>query len=165
MSDSTSAPRRERVERNICRRPTGVFEVGYKDASGKQRWRTVDGGITAARALRDQLVAQRNRREPAPNNVRLRFGDAADQWLAGPVADLRQTTRDCFATQSTTISAPASRIADWMPSPQTTWRRLSEISEETGWQRQRSPSSSASATASTATPPAVSDGLAPTPYR
>lgn len=96
MSDSTSAPRRERVERNIYRRPTGVFEVGYKDASGKQRWRTVDGGITAARALRDQLVAQRNRREPAPDNARLRFGDAADQWLAGPVADLRQTTRDCY---------------------------------------------------------------------
>jgi integrase len=73
-----------------------VFEVGYKDASGKQRWRTVDGGITAARALRDQLVTQRNRREPAPDNVRLRFGDAADQWLTGPVADLRQTTRDCY---------------------------------------------------------------------
>jgi integrase len=96
MSNSETTPRRVRVERNIYRRPTGVFEVGYKDASGKQRWRTVDGGITAARALRDQLVAQRNRREPAPDNVRLRFGDAADLWLAGPVADLRQTTRDCY---------------------------------------------------------------------
>ena len=96
MTNSPNAPRRQRVERNIYRRPTGVFEIGYKDASGKQRWRTADGGITAARALRDQLVAQRNRREPAPDNVRLRFGDAADKWLAGPVADLRQTTRDCY---------------------------------------------------------------------
>jgi integrase len=96
MASPQNPPRRERVERNIYRRPTGVFEVGYKDASGKQRWRTVHGGITAARALRDQLVAQRNRREPAPENVRLRFADAADQWLAGPVADLRQTTRDCY---------------------------------------------------------------------
>ena len=96
MSNSSNAPRRQRVERNIYRRPTGVFEVGYKDASGKQRWRTVAGGITAARALRDQLVAQRNRREAAPDNVRLRFGDAADLWLGGPVADLRQTTRDCY---------------------------------------------------------------------
>jgi integrase len=96
MSQPSEPPRRQRVERNIYRRPTGVFEVGYKDASGKQRWRTVDGGITAARALRDQLVAQRNRREAAPDNVRLRFGDAADLWLAGPVADLRQTTRDCY---------------------------------------------------------------------
>lgn len=96
MATNEAAPRRVRVERNIYRRPTGVFEVGFKDASGKQRWRTVDGGITAARALRDQLVAQRNRREPAPDNVRLRFGDAADQWLDGPVTDLRQTTRDCY---------------------------------------------------------------------
>jgi hypothetical protein len=96
MINPSSVPRRVRVERNVYRRSTGVFEVGYKDASGKQRWRTVDGGITAARALRDQLVAQRNRREPAPDNVRLRFGDAADQWLAGPVADLRQTTRGCY---------------------------------------------------------------------
>lgn len=96
MANGQNAPRRVRVERNIYRRPTGVFEVGFKDASGKQRWRTVDGGITAARALRDQLVAQRNRREPTPDNARLRFGDAADLWLAGPVADLRQTTRDCY---------------------------------------------------------------------
>lgn len=96
MSNTPNPPRRVRVERNIYRRPTGVLEVGYKDASGKQRWRTVDGGITAARAVRDQLVAQRNRREPTPDNVRLRFADAADQWLSGPVADLRQTTRDCY---------------------------------------------------------------------
>ena len=49
MSIDKTAPRRERVERNIYRRATGVFEVGFKDAAGKQRWRTVDGGITAAR--------------------------------------------------------------------------------------------------------------------
>jgi integrase len=96
MAANESAPRRVRVERNIYRRSTGVFEIGFKDTSGKQRWRTVDGGITAARALRDQFVAQRNRRELAPDNARLRFGDAADLWLAGPVADLRQTTRDCY---------------------------------------------------------------------
>ena len=96
MSDKKSAPRRERVERNIYHRPTGAFEIGYKDASGKQRWRTVNAGITAARALRDQLVAQRGRGERAPDNNRLRFGDAADQWLEGPVIDLRPATRDCY---------------------------------------------------------------------
>lgn len=90
MATDKNAPRRKRVERNIYRRPTGVFEVGYKDASGKQRWRT------AARALRDQLVAQRGRGGRAPDNNRLRFGDAADQWLTGPVVDLSQTTRNCY---------------------------------------------------------------------
>ncbi len=43
MSKSNPAPRRERVERNIYRRPTGVFEVGFKDGAGVQRWRTVEG--------------------------------------------------------------------------------------------------------------------------
>jgi hypothetical protein len=43
MTASTNEPRRIRVERNIYRRPTGVLEVGFKDASGIQRWRTVDG--------------------------------------------------------------------------------------------------------------------------
>ncbi len=52
MSAPSDAPRRVRVERNIYRRSTGVLEVGFKDASGIQRWRTVDGGIMAARKLR-----------------------------------------------------------------------------------------------------------------
>lgn len=96
MNSNKSAARRERVERNIYRRPNGIFEIGWKDAGGKQRWHTVDGGITAARALRDQLLAQRGRGERVTDNKRLRFGDAADQWLTGPVVDLRQTTRDCY---------------------------------------------------------------------
>src|SRR5271167_2518657 len=97
MSNTSSAvARRTRVERNIYRRPTGVFEVGFKDGAGVQRWRTVQGGITAARALRDELLAQRGRGERVAPNPRLRFGDAAEKWLAGPVVDLRETTRDLY---------------------------------------------------------------------
>ena len=77
MSKINATARRVRVERNIYRRPTGVFEVGFKDGAGVQRWRTVDGGITAARALRDELLAQRGRGERVAPNPRLRFGDAA----------------------------------------------------------------------------------------
>ena len=52
MSTTQPTPaRRTRVERNIYRRvgATGkiVFEVGYRDSAGKQRWQTVEGGITA----------------------------------------------------------------------------------------------------------------------
>ncbi len=93
MSGSSGTPRRVRVERNIYRRPTGVLEVGFKDASGVQRWRTVDGGITAARKLRDELLARRGRGETVAPNSRLRFGEAADAWLAGPVLDLRPATQ------------------------------------------------------------------------
>jgi integrase len=96
MGERNDAPRRERVERNIYRRGSGVYEVGFKDAAGKQRWRTVDGGITAARALRDQLLVQRARGERIVDNGRFRFGDAAERWLSGPVLDLRPATQGCY---------------------------------------------------------------------
>jgi len=56
----------------------------------------VDGGITAARAVRDELLVRRSRGERVASNARLRFGDAAAQWLAGPVVDLRATTQACY---------------------------------------------------------------------
>ena len=96
MSDHPSAPRRVRVERNIYRRPSGVYEVGFKDGAGKQRWRTVTGGITAARAARDELLARRARGERVEPNTRLRFADAAMSWLDGPVRDLRPRTDECY---------------------------------------------------------------------
>lgn len=57
MASEVNVPRRIRVERNIYRRANGVFEVGFKDGTGRQRWRTIDRGITVARAARDQLLA------------------------------------------------------------------------------------------------------------
>jgi integrase len=65
----------------------------FKDGAGIQRWRTADGGIMAARALRDDLLARRGRGEVLSRDARLRFGDAADQWLNGPVLDLRASTQ------------------------------------------------------------------------
>ncbi len=72
MTHDSNPPRRIRVERNIYRRASGVYEVGFKDGSGKQRWRTVQGGITAARAARDELLARRGRGERVAPNTRLR---------------------------------------------------------------------------------------------
>ncbi len=96
MSEDNTQPRRVRVERNIYRRGSGVYEVGFKDGSGRQRWRTIDGGITTARAVRDELLSQRARGERVANNGRVRFGDAAARWLDGPVVDLRPATRSCY---------------------------------------------------------------------
>jgi integrase len=93
MTPANNEPRRVRVERNIYRRPTGVLEIGFKDASGIQRWRTVDGGIMAARKLRDELLARRGRGETVAPDSRMRFGEAAELWLAGPVLDLRESTQ------------------------------------------------------------------------
>ncbi len=96
MAESNPEARRIRVERNIYRRASGVYEVGFKDAAGKQRWRTVNGGITAARTMRDELLYQRARGERISENARLRFGDAAARWLDGPVVDLRPATQSCY---------------------------------------------------------------------
>jgi integrase len=96
MEHASPSPRRVRVERNIYRRSNGVFEIGFKDATGRQRWRTIQGGITAARAARDELLAKRHRGEQLPANTRLRFGDAATAWLGGPVQDLRPRTVECY---------------------------------------------------------------------
>jgi integrase len=111
MGDDTNAPRRTRVERNIYRRASGVFEVGFKDAAGKQRWRTVEGGVMAARAVRDQLLAQRHRGEPTPSRPKLRFADAAEAWLTGPVADLRPRTGECYRNAVNTHLIPRFRNA------------------------------------------------------
>jgi len=93
MSASGSAPRRIAVERNIYQRPTGVFEVGFRDTTGKQRWRKVEGGILAARRLRDELLVRKHSGEAVTADPRLRFGDAADRWLRGPVSELRESTQ------------------------------------------------------------------------
>ncbi len=96
MRKKENVPRRVRVERNIYRRPSGAYEVGFKDGGGRQRWRTVDGGLTAARAVRDQLLSRRARGERVTLDARLRFGQAATRWLTGPVVDLRETTGACY---------------------------------------------------------------------
>jgi hypothetical protein len=60
--------RRESIGHGIYRRPTdGKLEIGWRDAGGRQRWRTVDGGIETARAELGIELAKRNgTTEPDP---------------------------------------------------------------------------------------------------
>jgi|SRR5579884_437094 len=74
MADARPTRRRVRVERGIYRRSTGVLEVCFKDESGRLRWRTVDGGMLAARTLRNDLAARRARGERVTPNPKLRLG-------------------------------------------------------------------------------------------
>ena len=106
MADHSADRRRIRVERNIYRRASGAYEVGFRDVSGKQRWRTIHGGITAARAVRDELLAQRGRGERAEARTRLRFAEAAQEWLEGPVRDLRPRTDECYRNAINTHLVP-----------------------------------------------------------
>jgi integrase len=52
----------------------------------------------AARKLRDELLARRGRGETVAPDSRLRFAEAADRWLDGPVQDLRPATRAGYRT-------------------------------------------------------------------
>jgi integrase len=56
----------------------------------------VEGGITAARAARDDVLGRKGRGERIRPNPGLRFGDAADAWLGGQVADLRPATQALY---------------------------------------------------------------------
>ena len=86
-----SAPQRVKVEPGIWQRGD-VYEITFRDAQGKQRRRTVAGGIIAARNELAKEVAKRANGERMTADPRLRFGQAADAWLAGPVAALRPNT-------------------------------------------------------------------------
>lgn len=93
--------RRERVERGIYRRQgaDGVttYEIGWRDATGRQRWRRVNGGLKPARVALAEVHAARARGERAAREPRLRFDQAADAWWQNRVVRLRPATQDAYA--------------------------------------------------------------------
>jgi integrase len=70
-----------------------MFEVGYRDADGRQRWRGPFETLTAARVARDDARVKARGGERESANPRLKFGEAADRWLAEQVSELRPSTR------------------------------------------------------------------------
>jgi integrase len=70
-----------------------MLEVGYRDADGRQRWRGPFETITAARVARDDARVKARGGERESANRWLKFGEAADRWLAEQVAELRPATR------------------------------------------------------------------------
>jgi integrase len=91
------APRRTRVEPGIYRRPDGAYEIGWRDAQGKQRWKKVDGRLKAARAALAEEHARRGRGERVAVDPRLTFGRAADAWWEARAVKLRENTQDAYA--------------------------------------------------------------------
>ncbi len=96
MSKSEVNPR-VRVERNIYYRLSAegkrVYEINWRDSTGKQRRRVIGPKISEARAERNKELGKRANREPAPANPRLTWGAAADGYLKNKVADLRDSTQ------------------------------------------------------------------------
>jgi integrase len=84
--------------RGIYWRADGLLEVGYRDADGRLRWRGPYETITAARAGRGDAKAKARSGERESASPRLKFGEAADRWLAEQVIELRRQTRDAYAS-------------------------------------------------------------------
>jgi hypothetical protein len=87
-------------------RANGRFEVGYRDADGVLRWRGPFDTISAARAGRGDAKAKARGGERESANPRLRFGEAADRWLAEQVAGLRSQTRKRYRSHVTNHLRP-----------------------------------------------------------
>lgn len=100
MSKTKTKPHRERVEPNIYKR-VGVdgkttFEVVWRNSAGVQSLRTVGPKITAARAVRDEELARRGRREQVSADPRLTFAAAADAFMVNQAIDLREGTQASY---------------------------------------------------------------------
>lgn len=107
MTAVPAAPRRTRVDKNIYQRADGRYEVGYRDSSGKQRWRipgkpAAFGTITEARKERDAVIGRKAQGEQITPSPKLRFGAAADRWLTEQVAGLRPATQALYRSVTAT---------------------------------------------------------------
>ena len=96
-TETKTRKRRERVERNIYKRTDArgktLYEVGYRDSRGKQRFKVIGPRLTAARAERDSILGRKGKGGRVEPNPRLTFGEASEHWLEDQVSDLREQTR------------------------------------------------------------------------
>lgn len=84
--------------RGVYWRSDGLLEVGYQDADGRWRWRGPFQTITAARAARDEAKTKARGGVRESADPRLKFGEAADRWLAEQVSQLRPSTRASYTS-------------------------------------------------------------------
>jgi integrase len=70
-----------------------IYEIGYRDGGGRQRYETIGLKLGEARVARDDALARRGKGERPKANPCLKFGKAADQYLAERVINLRPQTR------------------------------------------------------------------------
>jgi integrase len=139
MSQVTPQPRRQRVERSIYRRTdrdgNTVFEIGFRDAQGKQRWRTVEGGITAARAARAQAHAARSRGERVTAHPRLRYDAAAKAWWDARATKLRSATQSAYGAAKKHLDAEfgGRRMTDISPADVAAFVSKQQAAGLKGW--------------------------------
>jgi len=70
------------------------FEFTYRDTAGKQRWQTVEGGVTAAVHARQDILAKMRRGQRVISS-RISFAELATHWLRQK-SNLRQSSHRCY---------------------------------------------------------------------
>jgi integrase len=100
MSSANPTPaRRVKIEPGIYRRHRdGKLEIGFRDSSGRQRWRGPFSGLRAARKALAEEHARRGRGEMVADDPQLRFNAAADAWWTARVVKLRPRTQSIYAS-------------------------------------------------------------------
>jgi integrase len=106
MATSKASPRKSvQGERYLYSRRNAagktIYEVGWRDSERGQHWRTVEGGIQAARAERDRILGDRASGKPVQANPRLTFTQASERYLAAlgervEQGRMRPKTRDDY---------------------------------------------------------------------
>ena len=110
MQAKPNRPSRQRVERGIVKRTTAdgriVFEIEYRDSTGRQRRRAVAGGIKAARVALADVKARMGRGERVSPQPRLTFAQAAERYMESATATLRPRTVEAYGAQLRTHLLP-----------------------------------------------------------
>jgi integrase len=99
----STQPRRCRLEPGIYERLGADgqrlgLEIAYKDAAGKTRRRTVNGGMQDARDALATARTRRVKREPEPSDPRRSFNAVVDAFEVAHVAGLRPNSRAVYRT-------------------------------------------------------------------
>jgi integrase len=137
MSSPNGTARRVKREPGIYTRPDGQLEIGWRDAQGVQRWRKVDGGITAARRALAQEHARRARGERVAADPRLTFSDAAQAWWGARVVKLRTNTQSAYGAGLAHLKAPEhfgrSRLSEITPTDVARYVSAQQAAGLKGW--------------------------------
>jgi integrase len=104
MSKAQTSRRRQRVpgasNHNLYFRRNAagakIYEIGYRDGDGHQKYETIGPKISEARVARDDALGRRGKGDRPRANPRLKFGEASDRWLDERVVDLRLETRKSY---------------------------------------------------------------------
>jgi integrase len=100
LLEGVAVGKRKRLEQGVYVRKLAsgdvVLEVGWRDTVGRQKFRTIKGGLTTAREELADELGKRKRGEQTEADPRLTFNRAADLWAENRLPRLRTNTQASY---------------------------------------------------------------------